>query len=182
LESKAAMHDDSPNKPAPTVTPVHPAPAPPVPYAGFDDHFHPAPQVAPAPLAQNPYPPQYAQPAKKSNWKWWAIGGVIVWQFLAPHAVKPTTLAGGIMADWSRQIMAPSAEYQLLVAKHKGLAEAYAQTEASYADKVGKCELAGLMGPELARACMAMVDQYHKPALEKARRALEDAERQLGRR
>jgi hypothetical protein len=136
-------------------------------------------RVTPAPLAQ----PQVEAPAsKRSKWIFWAVVGGIVLQLFGPYNIKPTTIVGGMIADMTRQTSSALVENQLLLAKSAKLAESIAELEASYADKIGKCNLFGLMGPDAARLCISLAKSYHEPALEKARRELANIEQQLRRR
>lgn len=123
------------------------------------------------------------QPARKRSHTWFYIGGAIAaLQIIGPYEVKPTTLVGGVMADWVRQTTAANVENQLLLAKSQKLAESVAELEASYAYKIGQCNLTILFGPEAMSMCVTAVRTYHEPALEKARAELAVVEKQLRRR
>jgi hypothetical protein len=176
------MHDDSHITPAPISTPVQPGAVPPAPPAGYDPR-HPAQIVTPAPLAQQqPYAPHYAQPAKKSNWKWWIGGALLVLQLVAPYELRPTTWIGGIVADMTRQTSSALVENQILIAKSQKLAEAVAELKANYAHRTAQCNLAAVFGPEAQRICQIAVDQYFLPAIRQAEEALAVVENQLRRR
>lgn len=132
---------------------------------------------APAPFA---FSQMTAQPQGRPKWVYAAVCGLFVFQLFAPHEVKPTTLFGGVMADWVRQTTSANVENQILLAKSQKLAEGIAQLEADYADKIGKCGLVGLFGLKARDLCVIAADQYYKPALNQARIELARIETQLG--
>lgn len=136
----------------------------------------------PYPYPQMPGGPYMASPRKRPTWMYAVAGGLLVIQLFAPHQFKPTTILGGVFADWTLQVTSANVQNQLLLAKSQKLAESIAQLEADYADKRGKCSLVGLFGPDAYKLCMIAADQYYVPALQQARAQLADIEADLGKR
>jgi len=100
-------------------------------------------------------------------------------QFLGPYEYKPTTLVGEQVASWVRMVSAPNVENQILLAEAQKLAESLSVLEADRADKVGKCNLAGLLGPDFYRLCMHAVRTYHDPAIRQAKSRLREIQDRL---
>lgn len=157
--------------PAPTNLPVPSPSAVPASY-----------ELPPAPLAIAGSHSQKPAQGKYPAWVYWSMGGLAALQLFGSYEVKPTTVVGGVMADWVRQTTSASVENQLLLAKSQQIATFIAETEASYSHKNGQCELTILFGPEAVTLCKTAVDQYHKPALRDARERLAEIEAQLRRR
>lgn len=137
--------------------------------------------------AQPPYPfptmpgaPYAPSSRQRPMWVYAFAGGALLFQLFAPHQLKPTTILGGVFADWTLQVTSANVQNQLLLAKSQKIAEAIAQLEADHADKRGKCSLLGLMGPDAFKFCMLAADQYYVPALQQSRAQLNEIESELG--
>lgn len=95
----------------------------------------------------------------------WVGGGLLAAQALAPVGLKPSTLAGGAIADFSAQTMWQSAAVQEKMAQANLLAQRLADLQARHSEARAKCGFATLLSPEAGQTCESLVDQNFVPAI-----------------
>lgn len=111
------------------------------------------------------------QPSRR-KWILLGAGGLFLAQIALPQPMKPSTMIGGIMADFYTPIMRASATNTIQLAQQQALAQRIAELEAARAEWVGNCALTSIISPELGQVCITLANERYESAVAAARETL----------
>lgn len=102
----------------------------------------------------------------------WIGVGLLGAQMLAPAELRPSVIAGRIVADFSAQTMYQGAAVQEQMARDNLLAQRLGDLEARWSEARAKCFWGAIIGPEAGELCTNLVDANFVPAIQQLRQQL----------